>query len=139
MSLSCNIVMDLTSLYKDSLASEETAAAIEAHLKECPACRRYYRRYDAIEQPAQSVAVIGEEEPFEESYRQLHKKIRRRRAFATAAVVASLCLSAAVVAVTLYELGEEEKTDPKECPFKKGFAALKKKALLLADCCGERR
>jgi len=137
MSLSCNIVMDLTSLYKDGLASEETAAAIEEHLKECPACRRYYRQYDRIEQPAQSVAVIGEEESFEENYRKLHKKIRRRRAFATAAVVASLCLSAAVVAVTLYELGEEEKADSKDCPFRKGFDSLKKKALSLVECCSE--
>ena len=139
MSLSCNIVMDLTSLYKDSLASEETAAAIEEHLKGCPNCRRYYRQYDRMEKngKAEAVAEFGSEENFEESYKKLHKKIRRRRAFATAAVVASLCLSAAVVAVTLYELGEEEKADPKECPFKKGFLALKKKALSLVDCCGE--
>ena len=33
-------------------------------------------------------------------------------------------------AVTLYELGEE-KAEPKDCPFRKGFDSLKKKALSL--------
>ena len=36
MNLSCNVVMDLTSLYKDGLASAETVKAVREHLKECP-------------------------------------------------------------------------------------------------------
>ena len=48
MSLPCNVVRDLVSIYKDGLASEETSDAVELHLKQCPDCRKYYREYDSI-------------------------------------------------------------------------------------------
>lgn len=39
MKLSCDIVQDLLPLYTDGVCSEDSRAAVEAHLKECPACR----------------------------------------------------------------------------------------------------
>ena len=39
MKLSCEIVQDLLPLYADELCSPGSRAAVEAHLKECPACR----------------------------------------------------------------------------------------------------
>ena len=106
MNLSCNVVMDLTSLYKDGLASAETVKAVREHLKECPSCRRYYRNYDHMEEPigldVGTVAVA----PVEDGYMKLHKRIRRRRIAETAAVVVSLCAAAAVLAVSLYQLNQ---------------------------------
>ncbi len=48
MSLNCDIVMDCVAIYKDGLASEGTKKAVEAHLKECSDCRKYYKQYDSI-------------------------------------------------------------------------------------------
>lgn len=45
MHITCDMAMDLAGLYQDGLASEDSARAVEQHLKECPACRRYYRKF----------------------------------------------------------------------------------------------
>jgi len=39
----CSLIRDLLPLYTDDAVSEESAAAIEAHLAECKECRSYYR------------------------------------------------------------------------------------------------
>ena len=43
--LDCAVVQDLAALYTDGGASETTAAAVAAHLKECKICREYYKEY----------------------------------------------------------------------------------------------
>jgi Predicted integral membrane protein len=40
--------MDCVAIYKDGLASEATKKAVDAHLKECADCRKYYKQYDSI-------------------------------------------------------------------------------------------
>lgn len=38
----CHMIKDLLPLYLDDLVSEESATAIEQHLKSCSDCREYY-------------------------------------------------------------------------------------------------
>lgn len=40
MKLSCKVIEDLLPMYYDKVCSEETAALIEDHLKDCPKCSR---------------------------------------------------------------------------------------------------
>ena len=37
--ISCDICRDLLPLVQDGVASEDSRAAVEAHLRSCPACR----------------------------------------------------------------------------------------------------
>ena len=38
MKLSCKVIEDMLPIYYDGLCSEESAALVEEHLKECPHC-----------------------------------------------------------------------------------------------------
>ena len=40
MKTSCKIIEDLLPMYHDEISSEESAALIEEHLKECESCRQ---------------------------------------------------------------------------------------------------
>lgn len=97
MNLTCDIVMDLVSIYKDELASESTCEAIEAHLKECPACRKYYKQYDSIcgVEPPKSAPVIVDD--YKEKYTALAIKLNRRRKLAMLGMAAFACVSIGVV------------------------------------------
>lgn len=48
--ISCDICMDLIPLVRDGIASADSAAAVEEHLKTCPACRKAFG--DGIPAPA---------------------------------------------------------------------------------------
>ena len=48
MSIPCEVIEDLVSLYKDRLSSQKTASEVNAHLKSCSQCREYYRIYDSM-------------------------------------------------------------------------------------------
>lgn len=45
MKITCNLAMDLVDVYTNSVASEETVNIVKEHLRECPACRKYYSEY----------------------------------------------------------------------------------------------
>ena len=45
--MDCEIVRDLLPLYHDGACSQASRAAVEAHLKTCPACRAELRDMDA--------------------------------------------------------------------------------------------
>ena len=78
MKLTCAVVQDLAALYTDGEASEETAAAVAAHLKNCKTCRAYYKAYTKSsvcteKEPAQDALST----PTAESYARLAKRLRR--------------------------------------------------------------
>ena len=50
--LPCAIVEDLLPAYMEGLTSEETTAAVEAHLASCPACAAKRAAMGAEEEPA---------------------------------------------------------------------------------------
>lgn len=78
MNLNCAVVQDLAALYTDGEASETTADAVAAHLKNCKICREYYKEY------AKSGAGTGKTPPPDalntptaESYARLARRLRR--------------------------------------------------------------
>ena len=66
-SYECDLIMDLMPLAKDGAASDASRAAIEMHLRECPACRELY---DTL--PDTAV------EPDESRVKKTMEKIRER-------------------------------------------------------------
>ena len=46
MTLSCNVIQDLLPLYHDGVCSQESRAAVEAHVKECRTCAELLARMD---------------------------------------------------------------------------------------------
>jgi len=99
MSLTCDNVLDLISIYKDGAASESTAAEIEEHLKHCRDCRRYYKQYDSInrivskKQAAAETAADGD-------FQRLYLSLKRRHTLMVAflAVCGAITLAAAIFA-----------------------------------------
>ena len=45
MKITCNLAMDLVDVYTNCVASDETVNIVKEHLRECPACRKYYSEY----------------------------------------------------------------------------------------------
>jgi len=100
MNLTCDIVMDLVSIYKDKLASQSSCEAIEEHLKECPACRKYYKQYDSIYrlEPEKSDTVIADD--YEQKYTALSIKLNRRRKLAMVGMAAFACASVGAILIS---------------------------------------
>ena len=59
--MKCHVAGDLLPLYLEHLLSEETAAELEAHLTECPACAERFARMQ--EQGPEPVAVPEDIQP----------------------------------------------------------------------------
>ena len=60
--ISCEICRDLLPLVQDGVASEDSRAAVEAHLRSCPACR----------------ALAGDMAPPPPDGRELLQRVRRQ-------------------------------------------------------------
>ena len=89
--LTCGVVRDLLPALVEGLASEETAEAVERHLRACPDCAA--RRAAMVEPRA---AAEAEEARREVDYlRQVKRRSRRRVAAAVLATAA--CLLALLV------------------------------------------
>ena len=74
MNWKCEIVTDLAPMYHDGVASEASKKLVKEHLRECPACRAYYKKY----RPAEGVKMdlpISDAEDFV----LLAKQMRKRR------------------------------------------------------------
>ena len=100
MRLTCNIVRDLVGVCTDCAASDETKAAVQAHLAQCPACSRYYYDYERIGRVHRRE---GRHPSSEETlnYSSLSERIRRRRQTDMAASAAAVLATAAVTAIVL--------------------------------------
>ena len=44
MKVTCKVIQDLLPLYHDGVASPDTAALVEEHLKDCEACQEVFHR-----------------------------------------------------------------------------------------------
>ena len=99
--LSCAIVEDLLPTYVERLTSEETNAAVLAHLKSCPACAAKRAAMGAKE--TEAAAKDAEETAREVDYL---KKVRHRgRRRIMLAVLATLLVLAAGFAAKVFIIG----------------------------------
>ena len=49
MNWKCELVMDLAPLYYDGVASRVSKRLVKKHLRECPQCRTYYKKYHPVD------------------------------------------------------------------------------------------
>ena len=54
--MNCNIIKDLLPLYVDGCCCEESAKAIEEHIKNCEECRKYL---ESIKKPIEMKATVS--------------------------------------------------------------------------------
>lgn len=87
MKLTCNIVQDLLPLYQDKVCSPDSRAAVEEHLKNCPACRGGLENTTLLPEEELSFSTPEEQKPI-----NCFKKVRRRWAASLLAVLLVLPL-----------------------------------------------
>ena len=95
MRFNCNVADDLLPLYLEDACSQDSKAALEEHLRECPACREKLARMrnsDVIPQMEKQKGLIAD----------YTKKIKRRRVCAGIFVAFIIVLGACIL--TLYFL-----------------------------------
>lgn len=96
--IKCSTVRDLLPLYIDKETSAETTALIEAHLAECPECRRYYEN-ERAGHIARSMKTPSRGNRY--AYSALARRISQRNAlmFVTGCTVATLagCVAGLVI------------------------------------------
>ena len=104
MNISCDMALDLITLYKDGVASEDSKKAIREHLKGCPDCARLYRNYSAAlsARSAKKCAVPNGEA--NEKYTHLAQDLRKRRIVNTVSMVSAVALSVGVGAFCLLKM-----------------------------------
>ena len=106
MELSCDIVMDLITLYHDGLTSESSNKAIKTHLKSCPTCRKAYREYKLAEvHPSQTEMDVTMQE-LNDSFSYLAKRLRKRHYLITSGISFYILLS--LVLLGFYSLRQRE-------------------------------
>ena len=75
MKVTCKVIQDLLPLYHDGVASPDTAALVEEHLKDCEACQEeFHRLQDASSLP---LPVSGKEERKAEGLAKVKKALRK--------------------------------------------------------------
>ena len=112
MSLSCDVVMDLVSLYKDDAVSPGTKGAVKEHLRSCPSCSRLYREYDIMERvesrsERREKADVSPE--YEVPYTAISRRLRRAARIRSAVLAVSVTVSAFSLMLALGAMGETEK------------------------------
>ena len=73
MKTSCMIIEDLLPMYHDGICSEESAALIEEHLKECESCRQFLASL-RVEIELQIEAPSDDLKPLEEIQQRISRE-----------------------------------------------------------------
>ena len=90
----CSIIQDILPLYFENMVSEDTAAAVQEHLKNCPECAREFaamkpdRKIDGISMEMRP----GMEADALSAMRSLRRKFRKRLLRTTGIAVAALAV-----------------------------------------------
>lgn len=95
MNWKCDVVTDLAPLYHDGLASKASRKLVKEHLRECPECRKNYKKYSPVEGVKMDMPISDAED-----FVFLAKQMRRRRLLAWGGFLSYV--SATLVALALY-------------------------------------
>lgn len=98
MNQNCEIIRDLLPLYRDNVCSDSSGKLVEAHLKECPECRK---ALEAIE------AEVSAPEPAMQETFKAWQKLQRKILFKRLRI-AALAIAVLAVAVTGGIFGYEQ-------------------------------
>ena len=95
MNWKCDVVTDLAPLYHDGLASKASRKLVKEHLRECPECRKNYKKYSPVEGVKMDMPISDAED-----FVLLAKQMRRRRLLAWGGFLSYV--SVTLVALVLY-------------------------------------
>ena len=95
MNWKCDVVTDLAPLYHDGLASKASRKLVKEHLRECPECRKNYKKYSPVEGVKMDMPISDAED-----FVFRAKQMRRRRLLAWGGFLSYV--SATLVALALY-------------------------------------
>ncbi len=112
MNISCDMAIDLISLYKDGLASEDSKRAVREHLRHCRNCARIYAAYSSQTEPPlvrKYVIPMGREGG---NYAMLAKTLRRSRMVSRASMFSVVALSVGLGAYCLLRMLSMEECGP---------------------------
>lgn len=105
MKMECEVIQDLLPLYVEKIASEQSEALVEEHLKECEACKRKY------EEMTEKTPQIPEEEIAKVPLKRIKNNIWRRKmnavGFAAAMVFTLLMIVYSYLTTPVYLSREE--------------------------------
>lgn len=87
----CELIRDLLPLYVDGVCSEESKAAVEAHLQDCADCQEEYHKLENAGQKQPEPDLVGKE--WEESLKRVKRKLILKR---LAVIAVSAALTAAL-------------------------------------------
>ena len=109
MSLSCNAVQDLVTLYKDKTVSFETQLEINEHLSQCEDCRRFYKQYDRLYKTENVSGDSTNLPPHEQDYSSVAKKLKTRETIRDLLFAAAILASAGVTLAVAKSIWDSEK------------------------------
>ena len=95
MNWKCDVVTDLAALYHDGVASKASRKLVKEHLKECPECRAYYKKYSPVEGIKMDMPISDAED-----FVLLAKQMRKRRLLLWGGFLSYV--SATITALVLY-------------------------------------
>ena len=78
MNWKCELVMDLAPLYYDGVASRVSKRLVKKHLRECPQCRTYYKKYHPVDKVPTEVPNWDVEENYAMLARKDEKNLRQK-------------------------------------------------------------
>ena len=99
MNYNCGIIDDLLPLYVDGACSDESKAAIEAHLASCKACREKLERMQTETVVSETVKSSGEI-----TVAKYAKKVRKHRIKLAVSAVAILVIAACLLSLVFLTL-----------------------------------
>ncbi len=107
MEISCDMAMDLITLYHDGLASESSVKAIKAHLKGCPNCRKAYREYKLAEIHPAATEMDPNLQELNDRFSYLAKRLRKRQYLITSGMGFYILLTLALLVYSILKQQEE--------------------------------
>ena len=96
MKVTCKVIQDLLPLYHDGVASPDTAALVEEHLKDCEACQEEFHKLQEAPAPSLTLDTIPKkrETKFLEGLNQVKRVLRKKWVkIAALAVAATLVVT----------------------------------------------
>ncbi|WP_458408267.1 zf-HC2 domain-containing protein [Anaerotignum sp.] len=102
MNWKCDVVTDLAPMYHDGVASVASRKLVEEHLRECPECRNYYKKYRPVEGIKMETPVSAQAD-----FVKLAKQMRKRRLLLWGGFLSYV--SATVVALVAYYVRKNDK------------------------------
>ena len=117
MNWKCELVMDLAPLYYDGVASRVSKRLVKKHLRECPQCRTYYKKYHPVDKVPTEVPNWD----VEGNYAMLARKVRKRRLVLWGGFLSYL--STTIVALVFWYAKKDEKNLRQKMPKIRGFSS----------------